>query len=90
MPVAYRLGVIVNQAQKLQLEVCMQPLSTGLGHILENICQTKLKLQKQPPEMVYKKGVLKNSGNSQENTCSRVSFLIKLKKILNVTLYEMS
>ena len=36
-------------------------------------------LQKQPLELFYKKGVLKNSQNAQENTCARVSFLIKLK-----------
>ena len=80
MPVAYRLGVIVNQAQKLQLEVCMQPLSTGLGHILENICQTKLKLQKQPPEMVYKKGVLKNSGKFSGKHLFQSLFFNKVEK----------
>ena len=36
-------------------------------------------LQKQPPEMFYKKGVLEISQNSQENTCVRASFLIKLQ-----------
>ena len=33
--------------------------------------------QKQPPEVFYKKGVRKNFVNLQENTCARVSFLIK-------------
>ena len=31
------------------------------------------------PDMLYKKGVLKISQNSQENTCTRVSFLINLQ-----------
>ena len=36
--------------------------------------------QKQPPEVFYiKKVFLKISQNSQENTCARVSFLIKLQ-----------
>ena len=30
--------------------------------------------QKQPSEVFYKKGVLKNFANSQQNTCARVSF----------------
>ena len=36
-------------------------------------------LQKQSPEVFYKKGVLEISQNSQENTCARLSFLIKLQ-----------
>ena len=37
-------------------------------------------LQKQPPEVFYKRKVfLEISQNSQENTCARVSFLIKLQ-----------
>ena len=36
-------------------------------------------LQKEPPEVFCKKGFLKYSQNSQENTCARVSFLIKLQ-----------
>ena len=38
----------------------------------------ELKL-KQPPELCCKKRCLEISQNSQENTCARVSFLIKLK-----------
>ena len=34
--------------------------------------------QKQTPEVFYKKGALKISQNLQENTCARVSFLVKL------------
>ena len=37
----------------------------------------KLKTLKQPPEVFYKKGVLKNLQNLQENICAGVSFLIK-------------
>ena len=33
----------------------------------------------QPPEMFYKKGVLKNFANSQESNSVRVYFLIKLQ-----------
>ena len=35
-----------------------------------------------PAEVFCKKGFLKNFENSQENTCTRVSFLIKLKETL--------
>ena len=35
--------------------------------------------QKQPPELFCKKLFLKTSQNSQENTCARVSFSIKLQ-----------
>ena len=38
-----------------------------------------LNLQKQPPEIFYKKGVLKNLAKFTGNTCARVSFLIKLQ-----------
>ena len=31
------------------------------------------------PEVIYKKGVLKNLQNSQENPCASISFLIKLR-----------
>ena len=31
------------------------------------------------PEVFCKKGVLRNFANSQENTCARASFLIKLQ-----------
>ena len=37
------------------------------------------KYQKQPLEVSVKKVFLKISKNSQENTCSRISFLIKLQ-----------
>ena len=33
-------------------------------------------------KVLYKKGVLKNFANLQENTCARVSFLIKLQALL--------
>ena len=35
-------------------------------------------IQRQPPEVFYKKGYLKISQNSQESTCARVSFFIKV------------
>ena len=35
--------------------------------------------QKQPPKVFYKKVFLKFSQNSQENTCARASFLMKLQ-----------
>ena len=35
--------------------------------------------QKQPPEVFCKNGVLKNYKYSQENTCARNSFVIKLQ-----------
>ena len=42
-------------------------------------CLHRSHLQKQPAEVFYKKLFLKISQNSQENTCTRVSFLIKLQ-----------
>ena len=33
----------------------------------------------QPPEVFCKKDVLRNFTNSQENTCAKVSFIIKLQ-----------
>ena len=39
----------------------------------------KCMIQKQPPEVFYKKGVLKSFENLQENTCGRVSFSIKFQ-----------
>ena len=36
-------------------------------------------IQKQPPEVVYKKVFLNILQSSQENTCARVSFLIRLQ-----------
>ena len=38
-------------------------------------------VQKQPGEVFFTKGVLKNFANSQENTCVGVSFLIKLQAL---------
>ena len=35
----------------------------------------------QSPDVFCKKGVLRNFVNSQENTCARVSFLIKLQAL---------
>ena len=37
------------------------------------------------PEVFCEKGVLRNSQNSQENTCARVSFLIKLQAAPDIT-----
>ena len=37
--------------------------------------------QKQLPEVFYKKGVLKNFSQFTGNTCSRLSFLIKLQTL---------
>ena len=39
--------------------------------------QCNIVRQKQPPEVFYKKKFLQISQNSLENTCTRVSFLIK-------------
>ena len=36
-------------------------------------------IKKKPQVVFYKKGALKNLQNSQENTCARASFLIKLQ-----------
>ena len=44
--------------------------------VQQNSC---IKIQKQPPKVLYKKMFYKISQNSQENTCARVSFLIKLQ-----------
>ena len=36
-------------------------------------------LQEQPPEVLYKKAVLKNFANPQENTCAGVSFVLAFR-----------
>ena len=47
----------------------------------------QLKAQKQPPELFFnKRCFLKISQNSQEKTCARVSFLIKLRASRHATL----
>ena len=47
----------------------------------------QINLQKQPPEVLCKKGViLEIWQNSQENACAKVSFLIKLQA-LDLQLY---
>ena len=45
----------------------------------DNLLHFVEKKQKQPPEVFYKKGVPKISKKSQENTCTRVSFLINFQ-----------
>ena len=40
-----------------------------------------LVLQKQPPQVFCEKVFLENSQNSQENTCARVTSLIKLQAL---------
>ena len=49
----------------------------------QKIC---LSIQKQSSRGVLQKSVLRNSQNSQENTCARVSFLIKLQTLRPATL----
>ena len=44
----------------------------------------KYPIQKQPPEVFYKK----NSQNSQENICARVSFFIKLQTLKGHTYFK--
>ena len=39
-------------------------------------------VKKQPPEVISKKGFLAILKNSEENTCARVSFLIKFEVAL--------
>ena len=66
-------------------------LQWALRNVSCNFCKTpKVVLiksnshhQKQPPEMFFKKGALKISLNSQENSCARDSFLIMFL-IINV------
>ena len=45
---------------------------------IQQITGDAILCQKKPPEVFYRK-MLKNSKNSHENTCARVSFLIKLE-----------
>ena len=42
-------------------------------------CKEILYFQRQSPAMFYKKALLDISQNSQENTCARASFLMKLQ-----------
>ena len=41
--------------------------------------KTKEHRKKQPPQVFCEKNVLRNLADLQENTCTRVSFLIKLQ-----------
>ena len=45
-------------------------------------------LQKQPPEMFYKKGVLEISQNSQENTCVKPQACDFIKKVTLAQLFS--
>ena len=54
--------------------------NTSEHDLLVETMRYRVKKQKQPPEIFYEKGFLKIFRNSQENTCGRISFLIKLKR----------
>ena len=47
-------------------------------------CKEILYFQRQSPAMFYKKALLDISQNSQENTCARASFLMKLQASLQI------
>ena len=47
--------------------------------IMLKVWKLKSRNRSSRPEMFSKKGVLRNSQNSQKNTCTRVSFLRKLQ-----------
>ena len=49
----------------------------GSRNLNNKVNQSSLRSSR--PEVFYEKGVPRNSQNSQENTCTRVSFLIKLQ-----------
>ena len=46
--------------------------------IIEELGKTGSPLQKQPPDVLYKKGVLKNSAKFAGNNCVEVSFFNKV------------
>ena len=51
---------------------------------LMTVCKSCKSYQKQPPEVLIKNVFLKISQISQENTCDRASFLIKLQAYNNL------
>ena len=68
-------------AVKLLLESTQKHVRnvTELREYLRKLILDDFNVQKQAPEVFYKKVFLKVSQNSQENTCARISFLIKLQ-----------
>ena len=57
----------------------MQPALDLCDTFEINKLNMEMLLQKQPPEVFCKKVFLETPQNSQENTCARASFLIKLQ-----------
>ena len=68
-------------AVKLLLESIQKHVRniTELREYLRKLILDDFTVQKQAPEVFYKKVFLKVWQNSQENTCARISFLIKLQ-----------
>ena len=60
--------------------VNFEQVNVGWGYkIRRTLLKGSLYIQNQPPEVFCKKVFLEILQNSQENTCARVSFLIKLQ-----------
>ena len=66
--------------------LCFQYLPNEITLLFFFFSQMNFKypIQKQPPEVFYKK----NSQNSQENICARVSFFIKLQTLKGHTYFK--
>ena len=76
-----------------QLTALDMVLNTPLSHKRStyyyntDVCKDPNDYRNSRPEVFCKKGVLKISQNSQESTCARVCFLIKLQACSPATLF---
>ena len=73
-----RSFILKNIWQRLFLSFCNSQLFLFSRNPTLYPYKLVFKVEKQPPEVLYKKVFLKILRNPQENTCARVSFWIKL------------
>ena len=78
---------LLKKMEKRNLDIWMISSLLMTSHYLKVASYIQLQIIKPAtvvkkrsyPEVIYKKGVLKNLQNSQENPCASISFLIKLR-----------
>ena len=78
---------LLKKMEKRNLDIWMISFLLMTSHYLKVASYIQLQIIKPAtvvkkrsyPEVIYKKGVLKNLQNSQENPCASISFLIKLR-----------
>ena len=73
------------ESYRLQLQ---KMFSWEICKIFNNSCITEVDTSREehPPEVFFTKGTIKNSQNSQKNTCARDSFLINCRPRLQLCL----